>query len=108
MKKETWGYLKPNSPFTHIFPEGSVPLVSLFPIIPREEGCPPCYLVKGRALTDAQVEALAQLLAQRDPNTAGYPLEELKAYIRQDLPLKTEWFSGVGTSDVGVFFSLMD
>lgn len=108
MKKETWGRLKVDTPFSHIFPDGSVPLVSIVSIIPREQGCPPCYLVKGQALTDEQVEQLALVLAERDPNTEGYPLEELKAYVRQDLPLKTEWFSGVGTSDPAMLFGMLD
>lgn len=94
----TFGRLKEGTPFEGIFPDRSVPLRSVLPIIPREVGSPPCYLVPGDALSEEQVEALAQLLPQWSPECQS--IEQARAYIREDsLPLKVEWFEVVGTTD---------
>jgi hypothetical protein len=98
----SWGHLKPNTPFAHIFPDGRVPLRGPLPIIPREVGAPPCYLVPGRELTEAQIQALAEMLWQTwQPECTS--IAEAATYIREDaLPLRQEWFSNVAT-DMRIF-----
>jgi hypothetical protein len=102
MMRHSWGYLRPGTPFAHIFPDGRVPLKGPLPIIPREAGAPPCYLVPGRALTELQIAMLADLLwAVWQPECASP--EQAADYIRSDaLPLRQEWFSSVGT-DIRLF-----
>ena len=105
---KTFAHLKPDTPFSAIFPDRQVPIVSLFPIIPREEGCPPCYVVDAQFLDDRQVAELAKILMANDPNTEGHPFDEIVAYVREGLPLRTEWFNGRGTSDRKMFAMLTD
>lgn len=103
----TWATLKPETPFNHLFPDGRVPIRSPLSIIPREEGCPLCYLVPGNQLTDEQIHGLAEILHQTWSGEATLP--ELVEYIRQDaLPLKTEWFDGFGSTDFGLMMSLAE
>jgi len=94
----SWGYLNPDTPFAHIFPDGRVPLRSPFPIVPREAGAPLCYLVPGRELTEAQITALAEMLWEMwRPECDS--IDQAAAYIRDDaLPLRQDWFMGVGTN----------
>lgn len=94
----SWGHLKPDTPFAHIFPDGRVPLKGPLPIIPREGGAPPCYLIPGRELSEQQIQALAEMLWETwRPECES--VEQAAAYIRGDaLPLRAEWFSSVGTS----------
>ena len=87
-----YAYLKPGSPFDHIFPGGRVPIRSPLQIVPRETGAPLCYLVPGDRLTEAQIAQLAALLFEQwRPECAS--VEEAAAYIRSDaLPLRVDWF----------------
>ena len=103
-----WATLKADTPFSEIFPHRYVPIRSLFPIIPKEEGNPPCYVVDGEALTEADAHKLARLLRQLDPSTEGYSDEFVFQYIREGLPLRTTWFSGRGTSDPKMLAMLAD
>lgn len=97
----TWGVLNPGTPYADVWPDGIVPLRSPWPMIPREEGAPSCYLVAGELLSDAQVAVLARLLvaawAPECPDAAT-----ATAYIRNGLPLKTTWFSVVATRRMGL------
>jgi hypothetical protein len=98
---ETWGVLKPDAPFAHLFEDGRVPLRSMWTMRPRDERAPLCYLVAGDQLTDGQVRGLAQDLYQMwVPECAS--VEEAAAYIREDLPLRADWFSSVGTARLGL------
>lgn len=98
----TWGYIVADAPFASIFPDGRVPLKALFPIIPREEGAPRCYLVDVAELSDDQVAALAALLWELwRPECES--VEQAIAYIRTEgLPLRTTWFTTVGTTRMGL------
>jgi hypothetical protein len=98
----SWGHLKEGTPFAHIFPDGRVPLKGPLPIVPREAGAPPCYLVPGHELSDDQIAALAAMLWETwRPECES--AEQAAAYIRADaLPLRAEWFSSVGT-DMRIF-----
>jgi hypothetical protein len=103
---KTIAYLKEDTPFNELFLDGKVPIISIFPIIPREEGCPPCYIVNANELTEQQINGLATKLLEYWP-TECLSLDEAIAYVRKGLPLKTEWFDGCSTSDPGIFFSMM-
>jgi len=94
----SWGYLRRDTPFARVFPDGRVPLRAPLPITPREAGAPPCYLVPGRELTDEQVAMLAAMLWETwQPECES--VEQAAAYIRADaLPLRAEWFETVGTT----------
>lgn len=107
MNSHCWGHLHPGTPFAHVFPNGRVPLKAPLPIVPREEGAPLCYLVPGRLLSEAQIQALAAMLWEMwRPECES--VEQAAAYIRDDaLPLKQEWFSSVGT-DIRMFLDWED
>jgi hypothetical protein len=95
----SWGYLKADTPFAAIFPDGRVPLQSIMAIIPREEGAPRCYVVDGAQLTDQQVERLAARLYEIwRPECES--AEQAAAYIQGGLPLRADYFSTVGTDDI--------
>lgn len=102
MSGATWGHLVDGSPFAAAFPDGRVPLISIWPMTPREAGAPSCYLVDSARLTDDQVDILAaQLYQQWQPECAS--VEDAAAYIRvQGLPLRTTWFTTVGTTRMGL------
>lgn len=101
-RSETWGHLIDGSPFAAIFPDRLVPLRSIWPIIPREAGTPRCYLVAVEQLTEVQIQALAALLWQQwQPECMS--VERAADYIRTEgLPLRTSWFTGVGTRRMGL------
>lgn len=93
-----WGHILPESELYSIFGDRPVPLQSIFPFIPREEGCPPCYLV----LLDPekhreQFEAMAQKLYEKwRPECAS--LLQAKEYLSSNgLPLQQKHFISVGT-----------
>jgi hypothetical protein len=94
----SWGTLKEDCPFAEIFPERRVEIRSIVPIIPREQGSPPCYVVKGEALSQEQLKKLANRLYeiwQPECESVGAAAE----YILEGLPLKTTHFSSVTTDD---------
>ena len=101
-ESKTWGVLEADTPFNNIFPDRVVPLLSIYPIIPKAEGCPPCYLVNGRELQPDAVNALITVLREKEPDTEGHPDEELRQYIYDGLPLKVDWFTGVATTDPSI------
>lgn len=75
-----------------------MPIRSIIPIIPREEGSPPCYIVLGEKLEQAQVNALAEMLLEKwSPECSS--IEQASQYILEGLPLKTSHFNGCGTND---------
>ena len=88
----TWATLKPDTPFNAVFPNGEVPVLSPLPMIPREAGSPPCFVVNAGQLDPNQVDRLADLLLhQWHPECANK--EQAIAYIQRGLPLKCDWFS---------------
>ena len=105
---KTWANLKPETPFNHLFPDGRVPIRSILPIIPREEGAPRCYLVPGDKLTAEQIMGLAQII-WRQWHPECQTLEQAIAYIRDDaLPLKTDWFTSISGIDQGTMIALAE
>lgn len=101
---KTWATLKPETPINHLFFDGRVPILSPLPIIPREEGAPPCYLVPGELLTNEQIKGLAELVWQQ-----WRPECEAIAYIRKDgLLLRTDCFTGFTSIDQGMMMSLAE
>lgn len=98
----TWGYLAGTTPFDSVFPDRRVPLISIFPITPREAGAPRCYLVDTKLLSDEQIAQLADMLwTLWRPECES--AEAAAAYIRMEgLPLRTTWFGSVGTTRIGM------
>ena len=93
-----WAYLKPESPFYSLFPEGRVIIRSIVPMIPREVGCPPCYVLKAESLSDRQIQELAwRVYDMWQPECES--IDQAIEYVRQGLPLKTSWFNGCSTDD---------
>jgi hypothetical protein len=94
----SWGILKDDCPFASVFPDRRVEIRSIVPIIPREIGSPPCYIVEGENLSRGQLRNLAERLYQiwqPECDSVG----AAAAYILEGLPLKTSHFSSVGTND---------
>jgi hypothetical protein len=107
MGNETWGFLKHNTPFAKIFPDGKVPLISIFPIIPREDGYPECYLLDAKNLSNLDVAMLAQMVMQSwsdECRDIGVAI----AYVRNGLPIRVDHFETVGSSSPALLFGLMD
>jgi hypothetical protein len=92
----SWAYLKPNTPFNQFFPDGWVPIRSIVPGIPREVGCPLCYIVVG--LEEWQIQGLAEMLYERwQPECDS--VERAADYVRGGLPLKCSYFDSCGTDE---------
>lgn len=90
-----WGYLKETSQLYPIFGTQGVPILSLIPIIPREQGAPLCYVILGNELSREILDQLAAKLFELwQPECID--LEMAREYITKGLPLKTTHFSGVG------------
>lgn len=104
---KTWATLKPNTPFNALFPDGRVPVVSPIPMQPRDESAPFCYLLDSAILTEAQIEGLAALLYPQWQPECESP-EAAVAYIREGLPIKTDWFSGFTSVDPKLMAALVD
>lgn len=96
---DTWGILRPDTPFAGLFADRRVPLRSVVAIIPREEGAPACYLVEGKLLDEQQLAWMgAAIYEMWKPECAS--VADAIAYIRDDaLPLRVDWFESVGTCD---------
>lgn len=106
-KCQNWAYLREGTPFKEIFPTRRVPLKSPLPIVPREEGSPPCFIVDPAFLSADQIDSLAQMLFELwKPECKSF--EQASDYIRQGLPLRTDWFNSVGSSSPAILFGLMD
>jgi hypothetical protein len=56
---QLFAYLKPNTPFWEIFPNGQVPLFSPFP---KPVNGNNCYLVNAQQLTESQILKFAALI----------------------------------------------
>lgn len=95
----SWAYLKEGTPFNRFFPGDRVEILSIVPIIPREAGSPPCYVVQGDKLEIWQLEGLGEMLSRQwEPECKS--LAEAIAYIvKEGLPLRCDWFSSCGTDD---------
>lgn len=93
-----WANCKRESEFYPIFGDQPVPIRSIVPIIPRELGAPPCYVVLVEDLELAQANALAEMLFQKwQPECQS--IEQAKQYILDGLPLKTSHFNSCGSDD---------
>lgn len=104
---KTWATLRPDTPFSSLFPDRQVPIRSVIPIVPREEGAPPCYMVEGNLLADEQLRALAGLLLEMwSPECES--IDQAIAYIRDGLPLRCEWFNSVTTTNIGMMLSMAE
>jgi hypothetical protein len=94
-----WGRINQDSELYSIFGDSEVPIVSIVPFIPREDGCPPCYMVKGNALSPELLEKTASLILQQWQEECT-SLEVAKQYIiNNGLPLLTTHFSSVFSDD---------
>lgn len=104
---KTWATLKPNTPFNNLFPDARIPIRSPIPIIPREEGSPPCYTIDANFLSQQQIEGLAELLLRQwQPECKSK--EQAIDYIREGLPLQCEWFIGVTSTDFELMLSIAE
>ena len=93
----TWGHMDQASPFLKFFPDGMVPLESLWPISVMRNGVTrQCYIIDWRYLTDDQLAGLAVELTQVwKPEITT--VEEAVQYICETgLPMQVCWFSGAG------------
>lgn len=94
----SWATIKEENELWEIFPTGNVPIVSIVPIIPREEGCPLCYVVDETELSTKQLHKLAQRIYQQwQPECTN--IQEAMDYVLNGCSLKTTHFSGVSTDD---------
>ncbi|WP_375470992.1 hypothetical protein [uncultured Nostoc sp.] len=92
-------YCNESSDFFPVFGNQAVPIRSIVPIIPREHGAPPCYVVLVDQLSESIIEQLAEMIFQEwQPECKS--IQMAREYMLQDgLPLRTTHFSSVGTND---------
>jgi hypothetical protein len=100
------GHLAPGNPLFEIFPDGTVPLLHLFPVL-FESFTEPCYLVDGSGLSDLQVTQVCQWIINGFPELVE-TYEEFKAYIRKDFPILCSHFRGVEMDEPGLRLFCMD
>jgi hypothetical protein len=103
---DTFGTLKENTPFNHIFPDGKVPIKSMTPMRPRDENAPLCYLVDSKYLDSDQILQLAESLSKLW-TADRLSVDDAINYIIKGLPLNCDWFESVETSDIGVYYQLI-
>lgn len=93
-----WGYLKEDSEYRKLLGVEKIPIMSIVPIIPGEDGNPLCYQLSHKELKEGQIEDLAQKLIKKYP--ADFPdIDSAIAYIKTGLPLQSSHFSSVGSDD---------
>ncbi|BAZ50530.1 hypothetical protein NIES4103_31460 [Nostoc sp. NIES-4103] len=81
------GLLKEITPFNYIFPDGKVPLISIYPCRPNESE-PLCFYIDGELLTDIQIEALSFMWLKHNPDKS---YEEAYTFIRMGYPIVEEF-----------------
>lgn len=94
----SYAFCNPDSDLFPIFGDEAIPILSIVPIIPREHGAPPCYVILGRELSENVRHQLAMKLFEMwQPECES--IEMASEYILEGLPLKTTHFVGVGTDE---------
>lgn len=93
-----WGKINQSSELYSVFGDIDIPILSIVPMIPRERGCPLCYVVLGSQLDKEVLEKMAQKLFERWQSECE-SLEMAKAYIKQGLPVQTSHFQFVSSDD---------
>ncbi|MBK1987271.1 hypothetical protein A0J48_006935 [Sphaerospermopsis aphanizomenoides BCCUSP55] len=89
------GILKECTPYHHIFLDGKVPLVSVFPCRPSENK-PLSFMVNSGFLTALQKELLARLLQQANPDKTH---DDCLKAVRNGIAIDVKWFAGVFRSE---------
>lgn len=87
------GQLKVGALFYEHFEGGLVPLTSLMPITPMQNG-PLCYLVDATRLTASQLHSLAKEVADRHPSEF-VAMDRAIGYVQDGLPLRCDHFSSL-------------
>lgn len=82
------GILKEITPYNHIFRNGRVPLISIYPCRPCEYK-PPCLYIDGEILSDIQIEALTWLYFNENLDKS---YEDAYVAIRMGYPIEEEFF----------------
>jgi hypothetical protein len=85
------GFLKEDTPYQHIFLDGKIPLISIFPCRPSEDK-PLSYVVNSGLLTSLQKELLARLLNSSNPDRTH---EECLSVVARGIAIDTKWFRSV-------------
>jgi hypothetical protein len=85
------GILKEATPYHHIFLDGKVPLLSIFPCRPGEN-LPFSYTVNPGFLTSLQKELLARLLNQVNPDKTH---DQCLRAVTDGVAIDVKWFAGV-------------
>jgi hypothetical protein len=91
------GILKEATPYHHIFLDGKVPLLSIFPCRPGEN-LPFSYTVNPGFLTSLQKELLARLLNQVNPDKTH---DQCLRAVNNGVAIDIKWFAGVLRSPQG-------
>jgi hypothetical protein len=84
------GTLKNRTIFHSAFPSGEVPLVSVFPCRPADEGLM-SFFVDGELLTSLQIEALSFIWMSQNRNKTYHDAYTL---IRLGYPIPERFFAG--------------
>ncbi|MEH2135407.1 hypothetical protein [Nostoc sp.] len=94
-----WGIIETESVFYEIFKNTRIPIRSIVPFVPREEGMPLCYMVLTKDLPNDAIEKLSRKIYEVwKPECKN--LQQARDYLLANgLPLKTSHFSGVGSDD---------
>ena len=92
-------HLKPDSFLWEFFPNGEVPIESVFPITPKNKKAPPCLKIDTKRLTGDQIEGLALELYQTWKQDMD--LDYARTYVKTGLPISMDNFCGYSTDHFG-------
>jgi hypothetical protein len=107
MTFQTVGQLKPDNELLTIFPDGFVPIVSIFPTrISGADDRSIFYMLNHAACTDQQIQALAHSLFLKHEDCES--IESAIAYIKTGLPINCNHFSSVSSNNPAILHGLMD
>jgi hypothetical protein len=103
---KTVAYLMPGHELYKIFPDGVVPVVSVFPLYSTLKP-DPFLVVNGRLLADWQVYQLVEHFLHRFPNLFCNQ-KDAEAFVIEGFPLPFSHFDGGGTEDLNAMLAALE
>jgi hypothetical protein len=103
---KTVAYLTPGHDFWKIFPDGEVPVVSVFPLYSTVTP-EPFLIVNGRLLAHWQVNILVEHFIHHFPNLFCNK-KDAEAFVIEGFPLPFSHFDGGGTEDLPAMLAALE
>jgi hypothetical protein len=103
---KTVAFLVPGHEYHEIFPDGEVPVQSVFPQI-FEVDSEPCFLLDGSVLADWQVERFTEHVMRHWPNLY-YDRNDAKDALKNGFPLLSSHVCGGRSDDMDAVLAALD